>query len=124
MRFLADIGVEVRVVRWLNEHGHDAIHLRDENLHRLPNDEIFEKAAREVRILLTFDLDFGEIAALTQGHPVTVVLFRLQDTRAAHVIGRLGAVLANSAQSLERPAVVLVEESRHRIRYLPVGETS
>jgi predicted nuclease of predicted toxin-antitoxin system len=122
MRFLADVGVDVRVVRWLNEHGHDAIHLRDENLPRLPNGEIFEKAAREGRILLTFDFDFGEIAALTHGPAVSVVLFRLHNTRAPHVIAKLEGVRRASVSALQRPAVVLVEEPRHRIRHLPIGE--
>ena len=70
MRFLADMGVDARVVQWLKERGHDALHLRDEGLHRLPNGEIFNKAPREHRVLLTFDLDFGEIAALTKGRTV------------------------------------------------------
>jgi predicted nuclease of predicted toxin-antitoxin system len=26
MRFLADMGVDLRVVKWLREQGHDAIH--------------------------------------------------------------------------------------------------
>lgn len=47
----------------------------------------------------------------------------LHNTRASHVISRLEAVLKTSAPTLQRPAVVLVEESRHRIRYLPIGET-
>lgn len=63
MRFLADMGVDVRVVRWLRDQGHNAIHLRDEGLHRVPNGEIFEKGIAENRVLLTFDLDFGEVAA-------------------------------------------------------------
>ncbi len=37
MRFLADMGVDVRVVQWLIEHGRDAIHLRNQGLQRLPN---------------------------------------------------------------------------------------
>lgn len=49
MRFLADMGVDVRVVRWLRERGHDAKHLRDEGLQRMPDGEIFTKAIR-VRI--------------------------------------------------------------------------
>jgi hypothetical protein len=32
MRFLADMGVSMRVVEWLRASGHDAIHLRDEGL--------------------------------------------------------------------------------------------
>ena len=123
MRFLADMGVDVRVVQWLNERGHDAVHLRDGGLSRLPNGQIFEKAAHEQRILLTFDLDFGEIAALASGFPSTTTLFRLHNTRTPHVISRLDAVLKPSSAALQRAAVIIVEESRHRIRYLPIGES-
>ena len=37
MRFLADMGVSPRVVDWLRAQGHDARHLREEGLQRLPN---------------------------------------------------------------------------------------
>lgn len=61
------MGVAQRIVQWLREDGHDAVHLRDEKLHRLPNGDIFVKAHAEKRIILTFDLDFGEILALSSG---------------------------------------------------------
>ena len=124
MRFLADMGVAARVVEWLRTQGHDASHLRDEGLQRLPNGEISDKALAERRIILTFDLDFGEIAALAKGRKISIVLFRLHNTRTPHVIERLSAVLADSMGALEQGAVVVVEESRHRIRYLPIGYVS
>ncbi len=68
MRFLADMGVSNRVVEWLRSKGHDSVHLRDEKLHRLPNGLIFQKAVQEDRIVLTFDLDFAEITALSKGN--------------------------------------------------------
>ncbi len=37
MRFLADMRVSQQVVYWLHGNGHDAVHLRDEGLQRLPN---------------------------------------------------------------------------------------
>ena len=120
MRFLADMGVALRIVEWLRSEGHDANHLREEGLHRLPNGEIFEKAALESRILLTFDLDFGEIIALSGSQSVSVILFRLHNTRTPHVIDRLRAVLKQSQSVLEQGAVIVVEESRHRIRHLPL----
>jgi len=40
MRFLADMGVSTGVVEWLRNQGHDAKHLREEGLHRMPNGEI------------------------------------------------------------------------------------
>lgn len=122
MRFLADMGVSLRVCEWLRGAGHDVVHLRDEGLQRLPNGEIFAKAARERRVLMTFDLDFGEILALSGTAAVSVVVFRLRNTRTPHVIERLEALLSESAAALERGAIVVVEETRHRVRYLPLGE--
>jgi predicted nuclease of predicted toxin-antitoxin system len=49
MRFLADMGVSLRVVEWLRSTGHDAIHLRDEGLQALPDGEVLQKALREER---------------------------------------------------------------------------
>ena len=119
MRFLADMGVSMRVVEWLRDNGHDAIHLREERLERLPNGEIFVKAAREKRIVLTFDLDFGEIVAFSHDARVPVIVFRLRNMRAAHVIERLASVLAASGNLLDTASVMAVEESRHRIRRFP-----
>lgn len=123
MRFLADMGVDIRVVQWLRQNGHDAKHLRDEGLHRIPNGEIFVKAISENRVIVTFDLDFGEIVALSQGERASVILLRLHNTRTPHLIKRLTTVLADATEALEQGAVVVVEESRHRIRYLPLGRT-
>jgi predicted nuclease of predicted toxin-antitoxin system len=123
MRFLADMGVDIRVVQWLRQNGHDAKHLRDEGLYRIPDGEIFVKAISENRVIVTFDLDFGEIVAFSQGQKASVILFRLHNTRTSHLIQRLATVLADATEALEQGAVVVVEESRHRIRYLPLGRT-
>lgn len=121
MRFLADMGVAKRIVEWLKAEGHDAVHLHEENLHRLPDDAIFEKAYLEKRVLLTFDLDFGEIVACSGGHLVSVILFRLHNTRTPHVLDRLKKVLNESKMVLEQGAIIVVEDTRHRIRRLPLG---
>jgi predicted nuclease of predicted toxin-antitoxin system len=44
----------------LRNQGHDAIHLRDQGLHGMPNGKIFENALREDRVVLTSDFDFRE----------------------------------------------------------------
>ena len=121
MRFLADMGVSQRVVRWLRDAGHDATHLRDAGLHRLLDGDIFTKAAQEQRIILTWDLDFAEILALSGSHTVSAVVFRLMNTRTDHVIRRLDRVLSESERDLSDGAIISVEESRHRVRLLPLG---
>ena len=115
------MGVSLEVVRWLRNEGHDAVHLREESLGRLTDPNIFAKALAEDRVILTFDLDFGEIAALSRGTLAKVVVFRLRNARAANVIARLSTVLSDAQAELDRGAVVSVEESRHRVRRLPVG---
>ena len=74
---------------------------------------------QEDRTVLTFDLDFGEIVALSHGRKTAVIVFRLKDTRASHVIERLSAVLSESGHAIAGGTVVAVEESRHRIRRFP-----
>jgi predicted nuclease of predicted toxin-antitoxin system len=114
------MGVAASVVDWLRAQGHDATHLGEEKLHRLPDPDVFRKAAAERRILLTFDLDFGEIVALTGEKKVSVLLFRVHDTRSPHVIERLSSALRQTQQALGSGAIVVVEESRARVRRLPV----
>ena len=121
MRFLADVNIDMRVVAWLRESGHEATHLREEGLHRMADADIFARAAVEDRIVLTFDLDFADIAAATSGKATSVILLRLQNTRTAFVLRRLATVLESSRLPLEHGAVVVVEDARLRFRYLPIG---
>ncbi len=121
LKFLVDACVDVRLAYWLREQGHDAIHLRDEGLHSLPNGQIFEKAIIESRVVLTHDLDFGEICAMTHGRMASVIVFRLHNPRIERLIKRLSTVLQDCIPALQDGAVVIVEEARHRIRRLPVG---
>jgi predicted nuclease of predicted toxin-antitoxin system len=120
MRFLADMGVDQRIVDWLRTQGHDAVHLREQGLHRAADADIFAKAIAEDRIVLTFDLDFGEILALAGAAVVSVILFRLNNTRTPFVQKRLEAVLAADATALVQGAIIVLEDGRHRVRDLPI----
>jgi predicted nuclease of predicted toxin-antitoxin system len=113
------MGVSPKVAQWLRDASHDAVHLRDEQLHRMADPDIFAKAGAEGRVVLTFDLDFGEIVAATGGRTTSMIVFRLQDTRTERVIDRLRDVLAQSADALEQGAIVVVEDAQHRVRRLP-----
>lgn len=121
MRFLLDMGIGPRVADWLREEGHDAVHLRDQGLQRLPDDEIFAKAADEDRVIITTDLDFPELVALSRDSVVSVIVFRMAYHATERINDRLAAVLEASAQALENGAIVVVEDSRHRVRLLPIG---
>jgi predicted nuclease of predicted toxin-antitoxin system len=120
MRFLCDMGVSRKVSEWLQHQRHDSTHLGDEGLARLPNGQIFAKAFAEKRIILTWDLDFGEIAAMSGDKWTSIVVFRLRNTRTADVIQRLSLALQSSAADLEKGAIVVVEDHRIRVREFPI----
>ncbi len=122
MRFLADMGVSQAVVIWLRENRHVAWHLRERGLQRLPDREIFRLAGEEGRIVLTFDLDFSEIAALSR-QTTSVILFRLTNERSANVVRRLESALGQESGALESGAILTIEEHRVRIRRLPLGSS-
>jgi predicted nuclease of predicted toxin-antitoxin system len=120
MRFLADMGISQSTVNWLRGKGYDAIHLREEDLHRISDMEIAEKGRREERIILTCDLGFGDIMAASSGTCPSVITFRLEDERPENVNRRLTRVLEESSDALEKGAIISVGESGHRVRLLPI----
>jgi predicted nuclease of predicted toxin-antitoxin system len=120
MKFLGDMGIAGSTMNWLKSKGYDAKHLRDEGLQRLPDNEIFAKAERENRIILTFDLGFGDIAAAAGTALPSIIIFRLLDQTPANVNRRLEVVLREAATDLRQGAIISVDEIRYRIRRLPI----
>jgi predicted nuclease of predicted toxin-antitoxin system len=120
LRFLADMGIPQRTVIWLRQQEHDAVHLREEALQELSDDDIVLKAIAERRIILTHDLDFSRIVALRSESLPSVITFRLDDMRAPQVNVHLDQVLQGFDSELERGALVSVRERGIRVRRLPV----
>ena len=114
------MGVSMGTVRALRDRGHDAVHLREEGLHRLPDPDILAKAVAENRVVLTFDLDFGDLLAAGRHALPRTVIFRLQDARPAAVERRLLPLLRSHGKTLASGAIAVVEESRFRLRSLPI----
>ncbi len=75
---------------------------------------------QQIRCSADIDLDFGDILALGSLRNPSVVLLRLADERADSVNRRLAQVLAERHHELDRGAPILVEDSRYRIRRLPI----
>lgn len=120
MKFLVDMGISPRAVAFLQDSGHDGMHLLDAKLQRASDKVVLEKARSEGRVLLTHDLDFGELMAASQARLPSVVIFRLRDMRSHNVNKHLHQVILRHHDSLERGAVVIVTEARLRVRALPI----
>jgi len=124
MRFLADVGISRSTTDELRRRGHSALHLREEQLQRLPDDKILQLARQEQRIVLTFDLDFGDLLAAGSHELPSVVIFRLQNQTPGSVTPRLLNLIRERTADLEAGVIVIIEEGRYRLRRLPIHRTS
>ena len=121
MRFLADMGISPATAAFLRDLGHDSLHLSDERLHRAADPDILQKARNEGRVLLTHDLDFGELIAASEAKLPSVIVFRLRDMRPHQVNHYLEQILSDHSDSLEQGAIISVTEKRIRVRSLPIN---
>jgi len=83
---------------------------------------ILERAAADGRIVVSADTDFGTLLATRQASRPSVVLFRRSSQR--RPLEQANLLLRNLPDvfdALERGSVVVIEESRIRIRLLPIG---
>ena len=122
MKFLIDNALSPLVADELGRAGLDAVHVRDINLHKSTDEEVFAWAAQEKRIIISADTDFGTILALRQETNPSVILFRRGTPRRPQ--GQAEVLLANlpSIQELlEKGCVVVFDQNRMRVRQLPIG---
>jgi predicted nuclease of predicted toxin-antitoxin system len=79
MKFLADMGISSLSVGWLRDQGHDALHAREAAMQRAPDEDFLEKARNEDRVLLTLDLDFGYLMAISGERLPSIIPFGKQN---------------------------------------------
>jgi len=113
MRFLADQNLERRIALALRAAGHDVtIGVVDYPGH-LPDPAVLALAAREERIVLTNDPDFGELVARHDARHAGVIVFRMKAATADRKIERLADVLREHGPDLGK--LLVVTERRIRV---------
>lgn len=122
MKFLIDNALSPIVAQRLREAGHDAVHVREYGLQRASDTDIFERAATELRVVVSADTDFGTLLALRQAVRPSVILFRGPTGRAPEAVAaRLITELPQTASAIERGCILTIEPGRCRVRLLPIG---
>ena len=108
------------LVKWLQEGGHDAIHAAHVGLSRASDEQIMTRAGREGRVIVTADLDYPRLMALTSLKGPGVILFRGGTYREEEMLELMKRVLTTISTEQLLDSIVVVDKKSIRRRRLPI----
>jgi len=98
----------------------DVVHWSSIGLQDAPDVAIFEWARKHGFVIITHDLDFGNLLALTRAKEPSVILFRAEDITPTHLAKSLTIVLQTYSSELDKGALIVLDDLKTRVRVLPL----
>jgi predicted nuclease of predicted toxin-antitoxin system len=120
MRFLIDNSLSPHLADGLTAAGHHAIHVRAVGLAAAADTEVFARAAAEDRVLVAQDTDFAQLLAARRERKPSTILLRCRTRATAPLLQLLLANLPTIEEHLMEGAIVVIEDTRLRVRTLPI----
>ena len=121
MKLVIDMNLSPEWAAVLERHGWEAVHWSSVGNPRATDPEIMAWARVDHHVVFTHDLGFGTLLALTAAEGPSVIPVRTQDVTPQHLETTLVAALRAHASALDEGALVTVDETRSRVRILPIA---
>jgi len=119
MIFLVDMNLTGRWVAYLAAAGYSAIHWSQIGPANASDEVIMAYARDHGHSVLTHDLDFGTILALTKWDRPSVVQIRADDTSPESIGATVLRALTQAMPDIAAGALLTIEPERMRVRVLP-----
>jgi predicted nuclease of predicted toxin-antitoxin system len=107
-------------VRVLEDNSWRAAHWSTVGDPRAPDKAVMEWARTNGHVVVTHDLEFSMLLALTHSMGPSVLQIRAEDVLAEKLEGVVLAALRDHEQDLAAGAIVVVDATRSRVRILPI----
>jgi len=120
VKFLIDVQLSPHLAHRLTLLGHEAVHATQVGLGRATDSAILEFARRESQVVITVDLDFPRLLALTHASTPGLILFRGGEYRENVVFERLVRAFELLPSGEFVNSIVVIQRDQIRLRRLPV----
>ena len=120
IQIVIDMNLSPDWVDELSKHGWTSVHWSAIGDPRAPDREIMDWARSHKHVVFTHDLDFGTMLALTHASGPSVIQVRGQNVLPDHMGPIVVAALKQYETDLAGGALIVVDESKSRIRILPI----
>ena len=121
MKFLLNMNLPRALGRLLAAAGHATRHVGDIGMARSADPAIVNEAMQQNEIIITLDLDYGDLLAFSGDVSPSVIISRLRNTHPDQLFARLMAILPEVEKNLNEGAIVVVDDVSVRVRTLPIG---
>ena|SRR5579859_3287914 len=118
IKLLLDANISPQTAKFLRALGFDTKSITEEKLGTLADEEVVKIAITERRIIITFDLDFGEIFNTENFGKPGIIVLRLQDQTVENVNKTLKNLFANYEDKINRNPMTLIVVKENSIRFV------
>lgn len=120
MKLLLNMNIPRSFTGLLEESGHTARHAGNIGLAKALDAEILKEARNNNEIIITHDLDYGQLLYFEGAKDPSVIIFRVRNTFPDRLFSLLKIILPKIEHFLIQGAVIIIEEDIIRIRSLPI----
>ena len=120
IRLLADVHISPKTVGDLQKQGYEIIRSLEVLPANAPDINILEFARTENWVILTQDLDFSMLVALSRYSQPSLITLRLSSAKPDIVTQKLLDVLPQIEEALQEGSAITIQDESIRIRKLPV----
>lgn len=121
MKTLLDMPVTPQLINVLKQYGHEGVHAHQIGKDRAPDTELLNLARHENRVIITADLDFPRLLALSSASGPGIILFRGGNYSDNEMCDLLERVLESVPVDDLEKSICVVDHSRVRVTHLPIN---
>jgi len=118
VKFLVDAPLPPSIAEFLRSRGHEASHVFERGWGRFSDKEILGAAGKEGAVVITADLDFPRLIAITPDKRSGLILFRGAGWKLNAICESLEKIFSTIPERRLESSIVVVEPSRIRVRDL------